>query len=287
VTAFSTGNGHQFSVLGISTPGDWGNLSVQDVLPPWRFQVTPGGLTVAFDYSKSFHAGNSISFTPTGGGTGPWEVDLFPTTIALSEVLFVRCIFQGDPHFSLRFSLQDGTFIDLTGGEPQQPGTGVIIAPRHTLAVNGWTERQYIINHQPENVITGISVQIGTIAAPLNLGYLALIASMPFADAFPHINNLHAGDVRVTKQTDGSMVVTATISWEPDPESAPVAYVDIFRDAETAPGGWVGRAYVNQFFAAVKVPAGTNVLVLLAMPTGTDSLTLDATQCPSLRISVT
>lgn len=286
VTAFSTGKGHQFSVRGVPTTGDWGNLSVQDLLPPWRFQVTPNGLGVAFDYSKSFHAGNSISFTPAGG-TGPWEVDLFSTKIPLSEVLFVRCIFQGDPHFSLRFSLQDGTFIDLTGDDPQQPGTGVIISPKHVVDVNGWTERQYIINHLPENVITCISVEIGAIKGPLNLGYLALIANMPFDDAFPNINNLKASGVNVTKQSDGSMLVTATVSWQPDDKSVPVACVDIFRDAAAGPGTWVGRAYVNQYFVAVTVSAGTNLLLLLAMPTGVDSLTLDATQCPTVQIPLT
>lgn len=284
VTAFSTGNGHQFSVQGISTEGDWGNLSVQDILPPWRFQVTPGGLDVEFDYSKSFHAGNSISFTPDSGATGPWEVDLFPAKIELSNVIFVFCVFQGDPNFSLRFYLQDGTFIDLTDGDPQEPGTGVIIPPRHIVSINDWTERQYIANHLPDNVITRISVEVAANAGPLNLGYLALVPNMPFPDGFSRLNNLQATGVSITRQSDGSALVTATLTWQPDGASAPVASVDIFRDKTAAPGTWLGRAYVNQYFVAVTVPAGFGGFTLLAMPTATTGLTTAAANCPTVDI---
>ena len=71
VTNFCTGQGYDFYIDGekLSHPGwsthGWNNLSLQDVLPTWRWIVESSGskLTPAFDFTDAYYGGNCLKIS--------------------------------------------------------------------------------------------------------------------------------------------------------------------------------------------------------------------------------
>jgi mannosyl-glycoprotein endo-beta-N-acetylglucosaminidase len=72
-TNFDQGQGNKFWVQGgLGSPAAWSNLSLQGVLPTWRF-CTDGGagpFTAAWDQSAAFDGGTSLRFSASGAAPG-------------------------------------------------------------------------------------------------------------------------------------------------------------------------------------------------------------------------
>jgi mannosyl-glycoprotein endo-beta-N-acetylglucosaminidase len=85
VTNFNTGHGRKFAVNGVvrSTQA-WNNLSLQDVLPTWRWSVTGTGTKVvpSLDWDDPYDGGTALKITGTPAAAN--DVRLFATSLRLT-----------------------------------------------------------------------------------------------------------------------------------------------------------------------------------------------------------
>ncbi|NGY59817.1 glycoside hydrolase [Lentzea sp. NEAU-D13] len=85
VTNFNTGHGRKFAVNGILRSSQvWNNLSLQDVLPTWRWSVTGTGpkVTPSLDWDDPYDGGTALKITGTPLSSN--DVKLFATSLKLT-----------------------------------------------------------------------------------------------------------------------------------------------------------------------------------------------------------
>ncbi len=86
VTSFNTGQGSRYAIGGQTLmTGNWNNLSVQDVLPTWRWIVQSSGtkLTPSLDWADAYYGGTSLRVTGTLDSTN--TILLYETSLAVSN----------------------------------------------------------------------------------------------------------------------------------------------------------------------------------------------------------
>ncbi|WP_189254994.1 endo-beta-N-acetylglucosaminidase [Lentzea flava] len=85
VTNFNTGHGRKFAVNGtVRSSQAWNNLSLQDVLPTWRWSVTGAGTKVvpSLDWDDPYDGGTALKITGTPVSAN--DVRLFATSLRLT-----------------------------------------------------------------------------------------------------------------------------------------------------------------------------------------------------------
>ena len=85
VTNFNTGQGHLYTINGqILMIHDWNNLSVQDVLPTWRWIVRSDGtrLVPDLDWSDAYYGGTSLKVA--GQLDAPNQINLYECSLPVS-----------------------------------------------------------------------------------------------------------------------------------------------------------------------------------------------------------
>jgi endo-beta-N-acetylglucosaminidase D len=84
VTNFNTGQGSQYAIDGgVLAQSDWNNLSLQDVLPTWRWIVRSTGsrLAPALDWSDAYWGGTSLKVSGTLDAVN--DLTLYETQLAI------------------------------------------------------------------------------------------------------------------------------------------------------------------------------------------------------------
>ncbi|RYD26916.1 MAG: glycoside hydrolase, partial [Verrucomicrobiaceae bacterium] len=96
VTNFNAGQGVRYHIDGTpSMAGQWTNLSVQDLLPTWRWIVTTTGtksITPSIDYAEAFYGGSSLKVTGSLAAGVPQEVKLYQTQLTVESNTSLRFI---------------------------------------------------------------------------------------------------------------------------------------------------------------------------------------------------
>ncbi|PWK87928.1 mannosyl-glycoprotein endo-beta-N-acetylglucosaminidase [Lentzea atacamensis] len=85
VTNFNTGHGRKFAVNGTMRSSQaWNNLSLQDVLPTWRWSVKGTGTKVvpSLDWDEPYDGGTALKITGTPASAN--DVRLFATSLRLT-----------------------------------------------------------------------------------------------------------------------------------------------------------------------------------------------------------
>ncbi|WP_394617702.1 hypothetical protein JNUCC0626_00985 [Lentzea sp. JNUCC 0626] len=85
VTNFNTGHGRKFAVNGtVRSTQQWNNLSLQDVLPTWRWSVSGTGtkVTPSLDWDDPYDGGTALKITGTPQQAN--DVRLFATSLTIS-----------------------------------------------------------------------------------------------------------------------------------------------------------------------------------------------------------
>lgn len=86
VTNFNTGHGRKFAVGGtVRSTQAWNNLSLQDVLPTWRWNVTGTGtkVTPSLDWDDPYDGGTALKITGTPQSAN--DVRLFATALKITS----------------------------------------------------------------------------------------------------------------------------------------------------------------------------------------------------------
>jgi len=96
ITNFNAGQGVRYHINGTpSMAGQWTNLSVQDLLPTWRWIVTSAGtksITPSIDYAEAYYGGSSLKVTGSLAAGVPQEVKLYQTKLTVESSTSLRFI---------------------------------------------------------------------------------------------------------------------------------------------------------------------------------------------------
>ena len=96
VTNFNAGQGVRYHINGTeSMEGQWTNLSVQDLLPTWRWIVTTTGtksITPSLDYTEAYYGGSSLKVTGSLAAGVAQEVKLYQTQLTVEANTNLRFI---------------------------------------------------------------------------------------------------------------------------------------------------------------------------------------------------
>ncbi|GAA1240700.1 hypothetical protein GCM10009665_34400 [Kitasatospora nipponensis] len=129
VTSFNTGQGDRSFVDGqVMATGGWNNLGLQDVLPTYRWLVSPAGsgLTPSLDFTDAYNGGSSLLLT--GTLNSPATVRLYQSRVPVGATtrldLTLKTPAAGATHLSAALSFTDAptTFTHLDLGSTT--GTG-------------------------------------------------------------------------------------------------------------------------------------------------------------------
>ncbi len=99
VTNFNTGQGGIFAVDGeVERTGEWSNLSLQDVLPTWRWISTCSGTPLYPDlvWDDAYYGGTCLSVSGDLVAGSPSDLLLFSTDIQLSSSSMCTIAFRAD-----------------------------------------------------------------------------------------------------------------------------------------------------------------------------------------------
>ncbi len=97
-TSFSTGHGKMKAREGVATPGEWHDISAQDILPSWQFAVIGAPDTqVTFDFDRAYEKGNAlrIDAAPRSGAA---SVPLFKTSME-ADAAEVELVYALSPDY--------------------------------------------------------------------------------------------------------------------------------------------------------------------------------------------
>jgi mannosyl-glycoprotein endo-beta-N-acetylglucosaminidase len=130
VTNFNTGQGHLYAIDGdVLMTHDWNNLSVQDVLPTWRWIVQSDGskLVPDLDWSDAYYGGTSLKIA--GVLDAPNLIKLYQSSLPVSADTQLRTAYKlGSPgvptQMSVAIAFEDNpdTFETLEVGSSSSAG---------------------------------------------------------------------------------------------------------------------------------------------------------------------
>ncbi len=181
VTHFNLGQGTQAAVNGLlNASGPWTNLSTQDVLPTWKWNVTSTGtkLVPAFDFTDPYYGGTSLKITGDLNATN--DIRLYQTSLDVTA------------NTSLQLIHKRGT----TGATAMQVGIAFEDTPSTftyldvgTSATIGWNTTSFLLATYAGRKIAVISLRFAnasTIAGySMKLGGLSVFDGAPVVPAAP------------------------------------------------------------------------------------------------------
>ncbi|MES2459283.1 MAG: glycoside hydrolase [Armatimonadota bacterium] len=222
VTNFNTGQGHQFAVNGsVVGHADWNSLSLQDILPTWRWSIESGGgkLRPEFDWKESFNGGTSLKVS--GVLNAPNHLKLFSTRLKIGPKTVIRIAYKtGRPmpahlQAGLDFDRDPARFEYLDVGAARGSGWNVVTLPLAKYV--GQTLSVISLRFASETPLTDYAIHIGQIAV-LDAGTTA--APKP------------PTNLRIERQWNAGDRASFRLRWTP--ASGPVHAYNIYRKE---PGG--------------------------------------------------
>ena len=132
VTNFSTGQGGIYAIDGlVERTGDWSNLSLQDILPTWRWISMSAGTPLHPDlvWDDAYYGGTCLSVSGNLAAGIPSDLMLFSTDVAIGSSTYCVVAFKagaaGQPsRIQIALDLDDtsgpGVFLDV--GDSYQAG---------------------------------------------------------------------------------------------------------------------------------------------------------------------
>ncbi|MEO5913180.1 MAG: autotransporter-associated beta strand repeat-containing protein [Luteolibacter sp.] len=169
VTHFNLGQGTQAAVNGtISTSGPWTNLSTQDVLPTWKWNVVSTGtkLVPAFDFSDPYYGGTSLKITGDLNATN--DIKLYQTSLSVAANTNLQLIYKrgatGATAMQVGLAFEDApaTFVYLDVGTSASTGWNTTNFPLATYA--GKKIVLISLRFTNASTITGYSMKLGRLA---------------------------------------------------------------------------------------------------------------------------
>lgn len=170
VTNFNTGHGRSYAINGQTlAPGEWNNLSTQDILPTWRWIVESAGskLVPELDWDDAYYGGTSLKIA--GRLDAANRLKLYQTRLPISDDTNLRIAFKTgsvqSPTYmkvSLAFDDDPTRFHDLPVGATTTADWNVTTFNLATFA--GKTLAVIALQFQSDQVVNDYLIRIGQIA---------------------------------------------------------------------------------------------------------------------------
>ena len=205
VTNFNPGVGQLYAVNGqVLATGEWNNLSLQDIMPTWRWlnTSTDGGstkLTPNFDFTQAYYGGASLSVT--GNMTAYNNLSLYATQLAVSSSSNLEIVFKNGQAGAATMMQVALTFSDSS--------VGYLSCGTTTTA--GWNTVTFNLASYAGKTITGIGLEFGNGAAvnnyTMNIGQVLIYSGSQSTPAAPtNLQELATYDV-------SSNTATMRLAW--------------------------------------------------------------------------
>ena len=129
VTHFNVGQGTQAAVNGtLMASGPWTNLSTQDILPTWKWNITTTGtrLSPSFDFSDPYYGGTSLKVSGTLNATN--DLRLYQTQLAVTATTKLDLVYKrgatGASALQVGLAFEDNPSVFEYLNVGNSPGTG-------------------------------------------------------------------------------------------------------------------------------------------------------------------
>lgn len=237
VTSFNTGQGNRYAINGqIVRNGEWNNLSLQNVLPTWRWVVQSTGekLVPDLDWSDAYYGGTSLKVS--GNLTATNDLKLFQTSLPIETNTSLRVVCKtgtagSATYMKVGFAFEDSPtvfqFLDVG-----------------SMATADWNTRLYSLAAFAGRKLAVISLRFEApspvTSYTMRIGQIALFNGTVSVPAPPT-------DLLVDRVApiDGSSV-TARLKWTHSP--TPVYYYNVFRRNPDTTRTWLGATPNNAYF---------------------------------------
>lgn len=245
VTNFNTGQGNLYAIDGdVLAHSEWNNLSLQDVLPTWRWIVRGDGshLTPALDWSDAYWGGTSLKVSGTLDAVN--DLTLYETRLDLDADSTLAIVHKTGSaatptHLQVGLAFEDdpSTFDYLDVGDAA--GTGWNTS---TFGLGGYAGRTLAV--VALRFVPAASAQPYTI----HVGRLA-VYDAPLATPEPPADVVVAGKIET-----GPGTATLRLQWTPSPD--PVAAYDVLQRNPDGSLTYLGGTPDNAYFVGQLVRNG-------------------------------
>lgn len=237
VTSFNTGQGSRYAVNGQTLmTGNWNNLSVQDVLPTWRWIVNSSGtkLTPSLDWSDAFHGGSSLRVTGTLDSTN--TIMLYEASLLVSNNTTLALAYKtgtaGSPSYmkvALAFEDSPGTYQFLDVAATSSAGWNT-----QTFSLSAFAGRKIAVialRFEAPSVVSGYNMRVGQIAVRNGA------TSSPAPPSSIVVERVSASD---------ATTATARVKWTHSPGA--IAHYNVYRRNADNSRTWLGATPNNAYF---------------------------------------
>jgi len=262
VTNFCTGQGYDFYINGeklsyteLSTTG-WNNLSLQDVLPTWRWIVESNGikLTPEFDFTDAYYGGNCLKISG----------DL--TNDNLIKLYKANCLVSSDTKIDIAFKTGSvgSTNLHIGVALENDPLTFTYFDVGNTTS-DGWNLKSIDISSLNGQKISVIALFF---TGGFGNGYEIKIGKL----------NIYNGSINTPKpptnlyvenKVDESDFVTLRLRW--DHSTSEVYYYNVFRRNQDSSLTYLGGTPNDAYFVPfVKYETGDSAVAILVQTIGNE-----------------
>ena len=251
VTTFNLGHGHLYAINGQTrATREWSNLSLQDVLPTWRWIVQSSSATKlvpTLDLSTAYYGGTNLLITGTLDGT--------------NDLKLYQCSLPVAADTSLRVVFNRGT----TGASAMQVGLAFEDAPTTfqyldvgTAASSSWNTKTFSLSAYAGRKIALISLRFAN--GSTISGYTMRIGQLAIYNG--SVTNPVAPTGLVIAQQDNVDVDTLALRLKWNHSASAVYYYNVYWRLPNSSLVWLGATPNNTFF----VPAARRQAQETTMP---------------------
>ena len=238
VTCFNTGHGNRYAIAGVEmATGEWNNLSLQDVLPTWRWWVESAGtrLNFSLDFDRAYQGGTSLRVS--GNLDAINDLRLYQTRLPVSsnttlEIAYSTGSSRMPPCMEVVLAFEDSP---LTL-EPVDIGTA---------AGAGWTTVSRDLSPFAGRVLAVIGLRFAPTAAPVSrysmrVGRLAVLDAPAMPPAPP--TAIVVEQAMAIDPDEG----TLRVRWAPSPD--PVSAYHLYQVHADQSRVWLGATPNSGYF---------------------------------------
>lgn len=129
-TNFNYGLGRFYNEKGKAvSEQEWHNLSIQDVLPTWQFQVDSTKVNATNSFDESYEGGSSLSFE----GFADAEIPLYKTKLSIDKAIDLQVVMKtsGNMYLEIYCQLSNGETLTFPLKKSSSWFTNTISIPAH------------------------------------------------------------------------------------------------------------------------------------------------------------
>ncbi len=237
VTNFNLGHGHLYAINGqVRMTREWSNLSDQDVLPTWRWNVQGTGankLVPLLDQSTAYYGGTNLRINGTLDGTD--DIKLFQCSLPVAANTNLRVVFTREA--VIASAMQIGLAFEDSPTVFQYLDVG-------NATNSSWNTKIFNLSTYAGKRIALISLRFASgVSIPnytLRLGQIALYNGTITAPSPP--------SALVISQQDSIDTDTLSLRLKWNHSRSPVYYYNVYSRAPNSSLVWLGATPNNAFY---------------------------------------